>query len=140
MAGQGQVDDVVVEFPIRRGTEVVFDIAGPLDFVRFEIASLKLVEDRLERLAHDICQDVEPAPMRHADDDFANSQRAAALDDLFHRRNQGFPAVEAESLCAGVLDVEKFLEFLGLNQLVENGLAPPLGEGDFLPVALDPVP
>ena len=63
---------------------------------------------------------------------------AAALDDLFHRRDQAFAAVEAEALGAHVLDVEVFLEALGLDQLVEDRLAPLAGEADFLVVALDP--
>ena len=56
--------------------------------------------------------------MGHAEDDFLDAERAAALDDLLERRQHGFAAVEAEALGAGVVHVEEFLEALGLDQLV----------------------
>ena len=135
---QRQVNHVVVELAIGRGAKVILDIAGSVDFVRLEIAALELVEDGLERLAHHVGEHVQASAMGHADDDVAHAESAAALDDLLHRRNQGFPAVEAETLGAGVLDVKEFLEFFRMHQLVEDRLASALGEGDLLAEALDP--
>ena len=62
----------------------------------------------------------EPAAVRHADDDLLDAERAAALDDLLHRRDQRLAAVEAEALGAGVLDLQELLEALGLDELVED--------------------
>src|SRR5579884_2228477 len=73
------------------------------------------------RLAHHLGEDIEPAAMGHADDDFAHAEGAAALDDLFERRNRRFGAVQSEPLGTGEFQVAEFLESLGLDQLVENG-------------------
>ena len=75
--------------------------------------------------------------MRHADADFAHAEIAAALDDLLERRDQQFAAVEAETLGAGIFDVEEFLEAFGLHQLVEDGALALNGEADFLVAAFD---
>ena len=71
IGGERQVHLVVVEFAIRRGAEVVFHVAGALDLVGRRRAALEFVEDGAVRLAHDLRQHVEPAAMRHADDDLA---------------------------------------------------------------------
>ena len=62
---------------------------------------------------------------------------AAALDDLFQRRNHALAAVEAEALGAGVFHVEEVLEAFGLDQLGEDGLLAFGREGDFLVGTLD---
>ena len=77
--------------------------------------------------------------MRHADHDLLHAQRAAALDDLLHRGDQAFAAVEAEALGAHVLDVQEFLEALGLDHLVQDRLSTFPGERDLLAVAFDPL-
>ena len=75
----------------------------------------------LNGLSHDIGEHVEPAAMRHAEHDFLDPQRSAALDDLFERRHHRFSAVDSEALGAGVFDVEKLLETFRLDQLVQDG-------------------
>ena len=84
------------------------------------------------RLGHDLRQHVEPAAVRHADDDLAHAERAAALDDLLQRRDHRFAAVEAEALGAGEFQVAEFLEAFGFDQLVEDGALAFAGEGDLL--------
>src|SRR6202795_3612615 len=59
--------------------------------------------------------------MRHADDDLAHPERAAALDDLLQRRDHRFAAVETEALGAGEFQVAEFLKAFGFDQLVEDG-------------------
>ena len=75
--------------------------------------------------------------MRHADDDIAHAERAAALDDLLQRRDHRLAAVEAETLGAGELHVAEFFEPFGLDQLVEDGALALAGEGDLLVGSLD---
>ena len=137
IGGQGQMHLVVVELAVRRGAEMVFDVARTLDVLGLVGAALELVEDRPVRLGHHLGQDVQPAAMGHAEDDLLQTQLAAALDDLLQRRDQRLGAVEAEALGALVLDVEKLLEALGLDQLVEDRPLALVGEGDALVGALD---
>ena len=122
VGGERQVDLVAVELAVRRGAEVILDVARALDVVGRGRAALELMEDDVVRLAHDLGQHVEPAAMGHAEHDLLHAELAAALDDLLQRRDQRLAAVEAEALGAGVLDVEELLEALGLDELVEDRL------------------
>ena len=137
IGGQRQMNFVVVELAIRRGAEVIFDVARALDFVRRRGAALEFMEDGAMRLGHHLRQHVEPAAMGHADDDLAHAERAAALDDLLQRRNHRLAAVETEALGAGEFQVAEFLEALGLDQLVEDGALAFAGESDLLVRPLD---
>jgi hypothetical protein len=104
-----------------------------------KLTALKLVEDRAVGLLHHVGQHRQTAAVRHADHDLLHAQRAAALDDLFQRRDQAFAAVEAEALGAHVLDMQELLEALGLDHLVQDRLAALAGEAHLLAVALDPL-
>jgi hypothetical protein len=75
--------------------------------------------------------------MRHAEHDLLHAEIAAALDDLFERRDQRLAAVEAEALGAGELGVAEFLEAFRLDQLVEDRALALAREGDLLVGALD---
>ena len=77
--------------------------------------------------------------MRHADDDVLHPELAAALDDLLHRGDQALAAIKAEALRAHILDMQVFLEPLGLDHLFQDRLPALAGEGDFLAVAFDPL-
>ena len=132
VGGQRQMDLVVVELAIRRGAEMILDVARAFDLVGVGRAALELVEQRAVRLAHHLGQHVEAAAMRHADDDVADTETAAALDDLLQRRDQRFAAVEAEALGAGELDVAELLEAVGFDQLHQDGAAAFRREADFL--------
>src|SRR5690242_3988396 len=116
---------------------MVLHVARAFDVVRRRRAALELVEDGAVRLAHHLCQHVEPAAVRHADDDLFDAESAAALDDLLERRNHRLAAVEAEALGAGKLDVAEFLEAVGFDQLVEDGALALAAEVDLLVAALD---
>ena len=74
IGGERQMHLVLIELAIRRGAEMVFHVAGAFDLVRRRRAALEFVEDGAVRLGHDLRQHVEPAAMRHADDDLAGRQ------------------------------------------------------------------
>src|SRR5712692_3944800 len=75
--------------------------------------------------------------MRHADHDLFDAERAAALDDLFQRRDRGLGAIEAETFGAGEFDVAEFFETFGFGELVENRALAFAGERDLLVLAFD---
>src|SRR5262245_30551027 len=76
--------------------------------------------------------------MGHAEDDFLQSELAAALDDLLESRNDRFATVETKALGPGELDVAELLEAFRFDQLVEDRLLAVRREGDALVRALDP--
>ncbi len=137
IGGEREMHAVAVEFAVGRGAQVVLHVARALDLIGGGGAALELVEDGAVRLAHHLRQHVEPAAMRHADDDLLHAQRPAALDDLLERRDHGFGAVEAEALGAGELEIAELLEAFGLDQLVENRALALAGERDLLVRPLD---
>src|SRR6185503_18048180 len=128
---------VVVELTVGRRAKVIFYVAGAFDLIRRRRTALEFMEQRAVRLAHNLREHIETAAMRHPDADFLHAQIAAALDDLFERRDQRLGAVEAETLGAGIFDVEEFLEAFRLYQLVEDRALALAGEGDFLVAALN---
>ena len=129
IGGQRQVDVVAVELAVGRGAHVVFDVARTLDVARHGRAALELVEDDLVGLAHHGGEHVQAAAVGHAQNDFIDTQIAAALDDLFQRRDHGLAAVQSEPLGAGETLVQEAFEALGLDQLVQDGDLAFLGEG-----------
>ncbi|MPL74173.1 hypothetical protein SDC9_19983 [bioreactor metagenome] len=137
--GQRQVDGVLVEGAVGRGAEVIFHVARTVDIVGLVGTALEFVEDRPVGLHHHVGQHAQPAAVRHAEDHLFQAEVAAALDDLFHRRDQRFAAIKAEALGAHVFHVQELLEALGLDQLVQDGAAAFPGELDLLAVALDPL-
>ena len=128
---------VAVELAIRGGAEVIFHVAGAFGFVGRRRAAFEFVKQRTVRLGHHLCQNVEPPAVRHAEHDFLHAKIAAALDDLLERRNQRFSPIEAETLGAGIFDIEEFLEAFGFHQLVENGALAFAGEADLLVAPFD---
>ena len=137
VGGQRQVHLVAVELAIGRSAQMILDVARSLDFVGRGRAALELVKDDAVRLAHDLAEHVEPPAVGHPQRDLLEAELSAALDDLFEGRDHRLRAVEAEALCAGVLDVEEILEALGLDQLAEDRALAFLGELDFLVRPLD---
>ena len=87
IGGQREMHLVAVELAVGRRAEVILHVAGAFDVARRRRAALELVEDHAVRLLHHLRQHVEPAAMRHADDDLLHAERAAALDDLLERRD-----------------------------------------------------
>ncbi len=120
IGGQREMDEVAVEAAVRRGAEMVFDVARALHVFGIGGIALEFGEHGGKGLAHHVGQHVEPAAMRHADDQLFHAELAAALDDLFERGDQRFAAIDAEAFGAGVALVAKALEHLGIGQALED--------------------
>ena len=110
---------------VGREAEVVLDVAVAADGLG-QVVALELVEDHSVGLVEDVGQDVEPAAVRHAHDDFADPGRAGALDDGVEQRDQHLAPLEREPLLADVVLLQERLEELGRVQLVDD---PPLLPG-----------
>ena len=123
---------------------MVFDVARALDVLGVRGIALELGEDCGERLAHEIGQHIEPAAMRHADDEFADAELGAATQDRFERRHQRFRALDAEAFGAGVASIEKALERLGRGQHPQDFLFRRVGQPrpivEVFEFLLDPLP
>ncbi len=137
VGGERQVHAVLVELAVGRGAQVIFHVTRAFDIVGLGGAAAELVEDGAVGLGHDVGEHVEAPAVRHADDDLAHAELAAALDDLLERRNHGFAAVQAEALGAGVFDVEEALGAFRLDELGEDGAFALLREAHLLVRALD---
>jgi hypothetical protein len=74
------VDLDAVELAVRRGAEMVFDVARAADILGVGRAAGEFVEDRAVGLAHDVGEDVEAAAVGHADDDLLDAVLAAIFD------------------------------------------------------------
>ena len=99
---------------------VVLDVAGAaLD----DLLAIELVDQVAGVLAEDVDQQVEAAPVGHADHDLLDAVAAAALDQLVHHRNEGLAALEAEALGARVLGGQVVLQALGGGQPLQHVLA-----------------
>ena len=107
---------------IGREAEVILDVAVTADGLG-QVVALELVEDHPVGFIEDVGQDVEPAAVRHAHDDFADSGGPRALDDGVEQRDQHLAPFEREPLLTDVMLLEERLEELGCIQLVDD---PPL--------------
>ena len=137
IGGEREVHLVAVELTVGGGTEVVFHIAGTFHLVGRRGAAFEFVKDGAMRLAHDLRQHVEPPTVRHTDHDLLQAEGAAALDDLFERRDHRFGTLQSEALGAGELEIAEFLESFRFDQLVEDRALAFAGEGDLLVGPLD---
>src|ERR1700674_3769761 len=131
------MNPVVVELAVRRRPQMILDVAGALDRVGIDGAALEFMKQRAMRLAHHLGQHVQASAMWHDHHDFLYAEIAAALDDLFERRDQRFGAVQAEALGAGEFEIAEFLKTFGLDQLHQDGAPALASETDFLVRALD---
>ena len=104
---------------VARVAEVVLDVAVARRLAG-EQRALELREDHLVRLADHVGEDVQPAAMRHAEDDLLDAQRARLLDERVEHRDQRVAALEREALGGGVADLQELLERLRLEQVLED--------------------
>ena len=81
---------------------------------------VELGEQVLGHLAEGVDQHVQPAAVRHADDDLLHTFLAAALDQLVHRSDEAFSAFQRETLLAHVLGVQVALKPLGRGDPLED--------------------
>ena len=116
LAASDRCTVLAADLAVGRGAEMVFDVARAVDMLGVGRVALEFGKDRGERLADEIGQHVEPAAMRHADDELADAELAPRAQDRLQRRHQRFGALDAEPLGAGIAAVEKALEGLGRGQ------------------------
>ncbi len=88
---------------------MIFYIARPLNRIRMCRTTLKFAKQCAERFGHHIGQDIQPTPMRHADDNFLNTQVTPTFDNLLKRRHNGLSTIKPKPLGAGIFNVDKFL-------------------------------
>ena len=127
---QREMNLIAVELAVAGDAEMVFDVARAFHVVRVRRAALELVKQRAERLAHHIREHVQPAAMRHADDDFLYAELAAALNDLLERGHRQFRTFQAETLRARIFLVEKSLKAFCVDKLRQDRLLAKDGELD----------
>ena len=102
------------------GAVVVLDVAGAaLRDRRHGLdrgGALELAEDRLVRAPEAVGEHVEPAAVRHPDDDLARALRGGQLDHLVEHRDRHVQALDRELLLAQVGLVHEALERVDLRQ------------------------
>ncbi len=118
LADQRHLNVVVAEHldVVAGRAEVVLDVTGAVRLRRVQVA-LELAEDLRVRLADDVGQHVEPAAVRHADDDLVEPVLGGLVDRRVHHRDDGLRAFEREPLLANVFGLQEGLERLGGVQL-----------------------
>ena len=82
----------------------------------------ELGEDVAERLADDVREHVQPAAVRHADDDVADPVTDRPVHRELEERQEALGALDAEALRAEELRPEVLLERLRLDDLLEQPL------------------
>ncbi len=100
--------------------EVIFDVAVAV--LAFGGFAFEFAEDDLVGLVDDMGQDVEPAAMGHAHDDFLDAQGGAIVDEGVEQGDERFAAFEAEAFLALVFAGEEIFEALGGDELVQERL------------------
>ena len=123
---------------VRREALVILDVAGAFRGVVLELA-FELGEKHRGRLAEHIDQHVEPAAMRHADDDFLDARGPASLHDVVEQRDQCVAALEREPLLADILCVQIALESLCSRELPQEVQALVIREAVMKPSVLEAV-
>ena len=108
----------VAEHPevLALGAQVVLHVAGAVRLAGVEVA-LELAEDLADRLADDVGQHVEPAAVRHADDDLVELVLGGLVQHGVQQRDDGLAALQREPLLPDVLGLQERLERLGRVEL-----------------------
>ncbi len=126
--GQRQVNNVTVKFAVSGRPKVIFDVTRAHHVVRLGRVAHEFREDRLERFVEHIGQNVQTTTVRHAEHDLADAKLAAAFEDLFKGRHQGFATVDAETLGADIFGVQIVFETFGFDQTFKDGFLAACGK------------
>ena len=102
-------------------------------------ASLELRDDRRVGLAEDVGEHVEPAPMRHPDDDLADLGVRRFFDRLVEHRDEEVVPLDGEARLAWIGAVEEALERLDLREALEEGDVAPWVGREAVALGLDGV-
>ena len=98
---------------------MIFHVAGAAD----PALALEFLEQFAGRLAENVDQHVQPAPVRHADNDFLYALGAGLLHQLIHHRNQTVAAFQRKALLTDIAGMQITLQPLGGHQPVQQLLA-----------------
>src|ERR1051326_440996 len=98
--------------PIGAVAEVIFHI--PAALLRFPIGIGEFAENLARIFAHDIGKNIQPATMRHAEDDFFESLLTGFFDGQIEQGYQALRSFERETFCADEFFADEFLESDGV--------------------------
>ena len=116
---QGDVDLFAARsFAVERVAQVVLHVAAA--DVGFRVVVLEPGEDLAHVGLHDVDHHVEPATVRHPDDDLIDPQQRSSLDQHVQGGNHAFATFEREAFGPNVLGVEELFENLGIGELGED--------------------
>src|SRR5215475_7382481 len=92
-----------LSLPIMGIPEVIFHVSSSAN-VKIRIQICKFTKDLPWTLTHDVRKNVQPATMRHAQNNFIDAMRAGPFHREIQQGNQALCAFEGETLCS-----DKFL-------------------------------
>ena len=104
----------LIELPVSRSAHVIFHITRATSLFWIGRVAEKLGNNGTERLCQNIMQNIQPSTVRHADDNFAEAELAAALEDLFQRRNDRLTTIQTKALGPGIFLMKIPLKFCGI--------------------------
>ncbi len=94
--------------PVAAVTQVILHVAPtPVDAA---VHILELAEDQLRTLVDDVGQDVQPAAMRHAEDDLVDALAARLFHREIQQRDEAFSPFKGEALRPKILPLDELLE------------------------------
>ena len=117
---QRQVHRAGRRIHVGRETHVVLDVAGRQVGCRL---ALEFREQHRRRLAQRIHQHVQPAAVRHADDDLLCALRGRDTHQFVHGDDGRFAALEREALLADILGMQVALHRFGRRHAFQEALA-----------------
>ena len=106
---------------------MILHVAVAVDGGLRQVVILELVEEVREGLVEGVGQHVEPAAVRHADDELLHTQRRPAFDDAVQNRNERLAAFERKPLLPDVLRVQELLEEFRLVKRHQDAVLLPQG-------------
>ena len=104
---------------IGRKPLVVFDVAGAAQFRKIVLA-FEFTEQIVRRLAEQIDEHVEAAPVRHAEDGLFDARLAALLHHVIEQRDQAIAALQREALLPDILAAQVSFQPFGRGHLPED--------------------
>jgi hypothetical protein len=105
----------ITRLMVGRVTEVVLHVVVALHLGGRE-RRLELAEDVLERLLHDVREEVDATAMRHADRDLLHPHACGTCDERLEHRDERGATLEREALLPRVARMQELLETIGEQQ------------------------
>ena len=99
---------------------MVFHVAGALHVVGLEAGAFEFAEQRRVGFVHHVDQRVQPAAVRHADDDLLHARLGGGFDDGVQCGNADLGAFKPEALGGDEALLAERLEAFRLGQLLQD--------------------